>query len=89
VRLIRICLAITAVAVATHSSVDGLGTLTLPWESNRFTTSLGGGGYMEAKAAPALAPATLFAAVALGAIIALIIKNEKDHGHTSAHVHSH
>lgn len=54
-----------------------------------YTTDLGGGGYQEARTSPALAPATLFALVALGAIIAIAIKNEKDHGHSSVHTHAH
>lgn len=59
------------------------------WGTTSFSTNLGGSGYMEAKAAPALAPATLFAAITLGAIIAVVVKNEKDHGQSHAHAHAH
>lgn len=86
-RIIRLSLVVTITfAVILQSSIEG--TFLPPiFESNRFSTDLGGGGYQEAKSAPALAPATLFAAVALAAIIALVIKNEKDHGHGHAHSH--
>lgn len=55
----------------------------------RYSSDLGGGGYCQCKTCPAIAPATLFALITLGAIIALAIKTE--HGHSNSHsdIHEH
>jgi len=55
----------------------------------RCQTMVGGSGYFEAKSCPSLAPAVLFAAVTLGAILAIVLKTEKDDGHSHTHVHVH
>ncbi len=52
-----------------------------------YTTDVGGGGYQECRTCPAIAPATLFALITLGAIIAIAIKSEKEHGHEHTHTH--
>ena len=54
----------------------------------RYQTMVGGTGYFEAKTSPSLAPATLFAAVTLGAILAIVLKTEKE-GDVHAHTHVH
>lgn len=55
----------------------------------KYTTDLGGGGYQEVRTCVAIAPATLFALIALGAIIAVLIKTEGHQHHTHSHVHTH
>ena len=53
----------------------------------KYSTDVGGGGYQECCTCPVIAPATLFALVTIGAIIAIALKGSEEHGHN--HVHTH
>jgi ABC-type Fe3+ transport system permease subunit len=70
-----------------------LSILVSPLQQNlhawKYSTDVGGGGYQEARTAAVLAPATLFLAVVLGGILAIVLKTERTHRHSHCHVHTH
>lgn len=80
-RLIALTLCVTIMAVFFHAPNSH------QLHAWKYTTDVGGGGYQEVRTCVALAPAALFALVALGAIVAVLIKNEKSNGHSHSHAH--
>lgn len=55
----------------------------------KYSTDVGGGGYQEVRSVVVIAPATLFAIVTLGGILAIVLKTERTHRHSHCHVHVH
>ncbi len=80
--LIKAIFCCIAVSLLLHAPISS------PLFGWKYCETVGGCGYQQCKSCPVLAPAVLFAAITLGAIIAIAIKAEKEDAHTS-HTHTH